>query len=124
MKNFKKAEDKLEISDVDTAGNVVEPETEIELQMHLFTNTANDAPAESLLRLFYEGALKNTVGMMRAKVAGTDETQLLLVGVEDHGGGNIQVFPLASILDQTSVSKYLSPDGKGGWFEPDKTEAA
>jgi hypothetical protein len=116
---------KLDISDVDEQGNVIpEPKVEavpeVELNMYIYSNNGHDAPAESLLRLFYEGALQNTIGVMRARVGDTDETALLLVGVAPKEGGGTQVYPLARILGQEDVANLKSPDGKGGWFDPEQ----
>lgn len=107
-----------DISDVDEEGNVVEAAQPVELVMHIFSNNGHDAPAQSLLGLFYEGAMMNTIGVMRALNEDTGLEELLLVGVEQHDANNSSVYPLAKILDKSSLARYKSPDGKGGWFEP------
>jgi hypothetical protein len=109
---------KDDIVDVDVEGNVVEAPKEVELMMHIFSNQGADAPAQSLLRLFYEGAMLNTIGVMRALNTETGFEELLLVGVEQHDANNSSVYPLAKILDKGGLTRYKSPDGKGGWFEP------
>lgn len=112
---------KDDIVDVDDQGNVVQPLEPVELNMYIFSNNPNDAPAQSLLRLFYEGALQNTIGVMRAFNTTTGEDELLLVGVEQEGKA-INTYPLAKILGREAPAVYKSPDGKGGWFEPLKAE--
>jgi hypothetical protein len=109
---------KDDISDVDSDGNVVEAPKPVELLMHIFSNHGHDAPAQSLLGLFYEGAMMNTIGIMRALNVDTNAEELLLVGVEQHDANNSSVYPLAKIIDKASLTRYKSPDGKGGWFEP------
>jgi hypothetical protein len=110
--------EKDDIVDVDVEGNIVEESKEVELLMHIFSNQGADAPAQSLLHLFYEGAMLNTIGVMRALNSDTGLEELLLVGVEQHDANNSSVYPLAKILDRSSLSNYKSPDGKGGWFSP------
>ena len=109
---------KDDITDVDAEGNAVEAPKPVELLMHIFSNQGHDAPAQSLLGLFYEGAMMNTIGIMRALNVDTNTEELLLVGVEQHDANNSSVYPLAKILDKGNLTRYKSPDGKGGWFEP------
>lgn len=110
-----------DIVDVDTAGNVIEDEGGVEANLYIYTNAGLDAPAESLIRMIYEGALTNTLGIMRALNVHTNETELLIVGVDVTDGGST-VYPIAKVLDHNDVNKYHSPDGKGGWFDPTKAD--
>ena len=110
-----------DVVDVDAGGNVVDKASEadaISLNMYIFSNNPNDAPAQSLLQMFYEGTLNNTLGMMRAFNTETGQDELLLVGVEHSVTGAINTYPVAKILDRSAPARYKSPDGKGGWFEP------
>lgn len=106
------------MSDTDLNNTPVTENTEIEVNMYVYTNRAPDAPAESLLRLFYEGTLTNSIGAMRAKNTKTGEEELLLVGIYFKEDGSSETFPLARVLNADDAAAYVSPDGKGGWFEP------
>lgn len=106
------------MSDNDQNSNPVTDSPEIEVNMYVYTNNAPDAPAESLLRLFYEGTLTNSIGAMRAKNTKTGEQELLLVGIYFKEDGSSDTFPLARVLSADDALTYVSPDGKGGWFEP------
>ena len=106
------------MSDTDQDNTTEAQGTEIEVNMYVYTNKAPDAPAESLLRLFYEGTLTNSIGAMRAKNTKTGEEELLLVGIYFKEDGSSETFPLARILNADDATAYVSPDGKGGWFEP------
>lgn len=97
----------------------VTEENAVEFNILTFTNKAPDPAAESLLRLFYEGAITNTIGVMRAAHIDTGEEVLLLVGVAPKENGTSDVFPLARVLNHNDAFAYKSPDGKGGWFDPE-----
>lgn len=100
------------------------PETR-EVIMYTFTNKANTAPLESILAMFYTGTNSNTVGIMEAFNLATEEEELVLVGVQADEDGKPMCFPLAKVLKAEDVTKYLSPDGKGGYFDPfNESEAA
>lgn len=96
-----------------------------ELVPYIFTN---DKSAEGRLMpyldMLYSGALNNMIGVMEALNSETNETELLLVGVQPSVDGmdGHPVFPLAKILNVESARKYKSPDGKGGWIEPTEEE--
>ena len=94
-------------------------ENTVEFNILTFTNNKPDPAAESLLRLFYEGAITNTIGVMRAAHIDTGEEVLLLVGVAPKENGASDVFPLAKVLTHNDAFAYKSPDGKGGWFAPE-----
>lgn len=115
-KNKKKLVDPAvdDIVDVSPSGDVIQEQEAI---MYLYTNEGNDAPAQSFLGMFYEGVLQNTLGIMRALNVETDKTELLLVGVNIDSNGS-EVYPLARILTPEDLGRYKSPDGKGGWFDP------
>ena len=55
----------------------------------------------------------------------TEKEELILVGVAADDNDKPVCFPLAKVLAAEDVKSYLSPDGKGGWFdERDPTAAA
>lgn len=102
-----------------------ETQAEREVVMYTFTNKANTAPLESILAMFYTGTDTNTVGIMEAFNLATEEEELVLVGVQADENGKPMCFPLAKVLRAEDVSNYLSPDGKGGYFDPfNEPEAA
>jgi hypothetical protein len=53
---------------------------------------------------------------MLAKNKDTGEEELVLVGVNVTPDGT-ETYPIAKILGPEDVSKFIAPDGKGGWFE-------
>lgn len=95
---------------------------EQEITLTVFSNTPADEAAYQVLQMFYKGAVVNNIGLMRAYNVETDQEELLLVGMEVTEEKGIDAYPLAKILVKEDVSKYLSPDGKGGWHgkEPSK----
>lgn len=95
--------------------------TEVEMNMYVFSNIAHDAPAMSLIQMFYDGVLKNEVGIMRARVAGTEDTVLVLVGVSKDEDGSVNCYPLAKILDAEQATYLESPDGLGNYNVPTYT---
>jgi hypothetical protein len=91
---------------------------EQEIILSVFSNTVQDEAAYQLLQLFYKGAVENSIGMMRALNNDSGEEELILVGLERAEGGGVNTYPLARVLNPEDVSKYFSPDGHGGWFDP------
>jgi len=61
---------------------------------------------------------QNNNPVMRAKNTKTGEQELLLVGIYFKEDGSSDTFPLARVLSADDALTYVSPDGKGGWFEP------
>lgn len=110
-----------DIVDIGPDGNPLE-QISVSGNLFIFSNNPKDAPAESLLTMFYEGVLMNTLGIMRALNTETGQEELLLVGVQDEGDGRINTFPVAKVLGREAPAIYRSPDGKGGWFEPEKID--
>jgi hypothetical protein len=90
--------------------------TEVEVNLAIFTNKDRDISSYQLLQLFYNGAFENTIGLMRAKNKITGEDEQLLVGMSVNDNGLVDTWPLAKILTPDDVPRYLSPDGKGGWY--------
>lgn len=92
---------------------------EMEVLLSVFSNDPLDEAAYQTLQMFYKGAIENSIGLMRALNMETHETELLLVGCARNAAGGIDTYPLAKVLKGEEVSKYLSPTGKGGWFDPE-----
>lgn len=69
--------------------------------------------AESLLQMFYNGAIRGQIGLMYAKNK-EDKVVPLLVGMR-YEDGQVKTFPLAECLNFDTAKSYLAPDGKGGW---------
>lgn len=85
----------------------------LEMTEWIFANEMNPA----LIQMFhslYEGVFKNRIGIAHCKEKGTDKTVTLIMGI-GHDGGNVQMFPLARILDEAEVNNYEAPDGEGGY---------
>lgn len=101
----------------ENAQEVVEP------VLYRFANT--DSPhLDTLLVMFYEGAYNNSIGIMEAFDLRTNEEVNLLVGVAVGEDGKPVCFPVAQLLKAEDVPHFLSPDGKGGWYDPaDPVEA-
>lgn len=79
----------------------------------IFANEMNPA----LIQMFhslYEGVFKNRIGIAHCKEKDTDKTVTLIMGI-GHDGENVQMFPLARILDEAEVNNYEAPDGNGGY---------
>ena len=74
--------------------------------------------------MFYQGAFDNTIGIMDSFNLTTEEVETILVGVQADENGKPVCFPLAKLLKAEEVPQYLSPDGKGGYFDPLDMEAA
>lgn len=91
---------------------------ELEYNAYVFDNNLPNPAAESVLRMFCEGVFYNQVGIMNAWNLKTSEEELILVGVQLDEDGKPECFPIAKVLAAEDVPNYLSPDGKGGWFDP------
>ena len=102
-----------------------EAEDEDGLIEYMFTNDLTSVQRlRPLLHMFYKGVFTNTIGIMNALNTETDEEELILVGVEHTEDGRTLTYPIASILDNTLASKYVGPDGRGGWLIDEDAEEA
>lgn len=106
------------------------PEAEDEGGMiaYMFTNHREQGfMLQQLLDMFYRGAFSNTIGIGSFLNNETDEEELLIVGVDHGDDGITRTYPLAKVLGPTETSKYIGPDGQGGWLvneDEDKGEAS
>lgn len=88
---------------------------EIDVNLFVFSNETEDNGTVQLLQMFYRGAFANSVGIMRALNTETNKVESVLIGVEIVGGKS-EFYPLARVLEPDEATKYLAPNGKGGWF--------
>ena len=89
-----------------------------------FTNAEEAPHLDSLLAMFYQGSFDNKLGIMDSFNLNTEEVETILVGVQADENGKPVCFPLAKLLKAEEVPQYLSPDGKGGYFDPMDQEAS
>lgn len=90
------------------------PAGPLEMTEWIFANEKNPA----LIQMFhslYDGAFKNRLGVAHCKDVTSGKLATLLVGI-GIDGTNVQMFPLARILDEAEVNNYLAPDGNGGFL--------
>lgn len=87
----------------------------IEMTEWIFTNDKENPYPQAILHAFYDGVVKNRVGIMHAKLANSDEVHTLLVGIEVNEEGDVGCYPLARLLSADEQNLYIAPDGNGGW---------
>ena len=92
--------------------------------LYKFTNQEESQYLDSLLAMFYQGVYDNQLGIMQAFNIQTEGEELILVGVAADENGKPVCFPIAKVLAAEDVKNYLSPDGKGGWFDERDPSAA
>lgn len=108
------------MSDID---NVIDLQAELEKRMKdtqliefIFTNDKTNPAPRQLLHVFYDGVLKNRVGIMHAKHKATGHIHTVLVGVQVDGK-DVACFPMARVLTKDEQDEYLAPDGNGGYLD-------
>lgn len=94
------------------------PDEGMELVLYKFTNKADTPYLDSLFGMFHHGAFSNSLGIMEAWNLETEREEVILVGVEIDEDGKPDCYPVARVLTAEDVGKYLSPNGKGGYFDP------
>lgn len=85
--------------------------------LYKFTNAESSPNLDNILAMFYQGVYNNTIGIMEAYNIETEAEELILVGVELDENSKPICFPLCSVLRAEDVTKFLSPNGKGGYFD-------
>lgn len=85
--------------------------------LYKFTNAEASPYLDSVLAMFYQGVYDNTIGIMEAYNIETEAEETILVGVELDENSKPICFPLCKVLRAEDVTKYLSPNGKGGFFD-------
>lgn len=89
----------------------------IELDEWVFTNDKSNPGIRQLFRMFHQSVFDNRVGLMHARVKGSDSVVTLLVLVEVLPDNQIVTWPLAKVLTEDEQSNFMAPDGKGGFVE-------
>lgn len=85
----------------------------VDVQLHILAN--QEPPmANEMLKMFYNAAFANQIGLMFAKNSETDKVEGLLVGLAVDGD-DFNCFPLAKVLTSDEAAIYLAPDRSGGW---------
>lgn len=105
--------------------SAVETNVEKQVTLYKFTNKEESPQLDNILAMFYTGVNDNTIGIMESWDLENEREALILVGIEVDENGKPVCFPLAQILRAEDVGSFLSPDGKGGYFDMfDPSEAA
>lgn len=89
-----------------------------ELVLYKFSNKVDSPYLDTLFGMFHHAAFNNSIGIMDAWNLETEQEETILVGVELDEDGKPDCYPLAKVLRAEDVSKYLAPNGKGGYFDP------
>src|SRR4249919_1532441 len=89
----------------------------IELDEWVFTNDKTNPGIRQLFRMFHQSVFDNKVGLMHAKVKGSDNVVTLLVLVEVLPDNQIITWPLAKVLTEEEQTHYCAPDGNGGFID-------
>lgn len=98
----------------------VEPVTNpegIELDEWVFTNDKTNPGIRQLFRMFHHSVFENRVGLMHAKLKGSDKVVTLIVLVEVLPDNQIITWPLAKVLTEEEQDMYAAPDGHNGYIE-------
>lgn len=86
--------------------------------LYKFTNRAESGDLDTLLAMFYKGTYSNKIGIMEAYNLDTEEVDIILVGIELDENGKPDCYPLARGLRSAEASRYLAPNGVGGFYDP------
>lgn len=85
---------------------------------HVFSNNPYNPVPYGLLDLFYKLVHENRVGIIDANDSETGEAALVLCFVGDKGDGDVELYPVASLLKEEEITRYRAPTGDGGFYEP------
>lgn len=85
--------------------------------LYKFTNKEDSPYLDSLLMMFYQGCFSNRIGIMESHNLATGNEEMILVGIEFDAEGKADCYPLARLLRAEDVPNFLSPDGKGGFYD-------
>lgn len=98
---------------------------EKEMIPYVFANDKRNPAPFGLLNMIYAGCFTNTLGVMVAKDKETDKEVTLLIGLAAQEGTNEpSIYPVAVIIGENDVPRYLPPDGKGGYIELERSQPA
>lgn len=89
----------------------------LELDEWIFTNDKTNPGIRQLFRMFHQSVFDNRVGLMHARLKGSDKVVTLLVLIEVLPDNQIITWPLAKVLTEEEQNMYAAPDGNGGFVE-------
>ncbi len=84
-----------------------------ELKITLTAYGANEDERSEILpilKMFYEGAIRSSVAISKAKDKDGVE-RILLVGVDKQDHGSDVLYPIALVLDESAMSEYTFAEG-------------
>lgn len=89
----------------------------IEMSEWCFTNDKTNPHIRQLFHMFYNSVFANKLGIMHARVKGTEDVHTIIVGVEvlPEGAGVI-TYPLARLLGPDEQNQYEAPTGDGDYI--------
>lgn len=111
----------VDAKDITEAGELAAegPVEGTKFNLNIFTNDKQNPFAIKQLEMIYQAMLASRIGLMHAKNVISGKVETLLVGIEYEDGG-INTFPLAKVLSEDDMNKYLPPDGEGGYIVPEQ----
>lgn len=89
----------------------------VELDEWVFTNDKTNPGIRHLYRMFYHSVFDNKIGLMHAKIKGSDTVVTLIVGVDYTPEGELVTWPIAKVLTEEEQNNFAAPDGHGGYVE-------
>lgn len=89
---------------------------------HVFSNDPYNPVPYGLLDMFYRLVHENRVGIMVAKDDETGDLKTLLCFVGDRNDEDVELFPVAVLIQAEETQRYRAPIGNGEFYEPDATE--
>jgi hypothetical protein len=67
-----------------------------------------------IFEMFHTGAFENTLAVAECLDQETGKTEIIICGLASaQDGMKLGLFPLARMLEQEEVNRYLAPDGRG-----------
>lgn len=89
---------------------------------HVYTNDAFNPVPYGLLDMFYRLVHENRVGIMVGLDAETNEPATMLCFIGDKDGENVELFPVAKLIQAEETQRYRAPIGNGEFYEPDASD--
>jgi hypothetical protein len=85
---------------------------------YIFTNEKGNPAPIYILNTFFKGVVDNRVGIAVCKDSVTGNEELVLVGIvgRAESGDSLDIVPLAVVIRQDDVARFLPPDGNGGYL--------
>jgi hypothetical protein len=88
----------------------------IQMMEWCFSNDKTNQHIRQLFHMFYNSVFANKLGLMHARVKGTEEIHTILVGIEAVPDEGIRTYPLARLLTKEEQDIYEAPDGDGNFI--------